>query len=167
VLACARLLLSPLYYHPSRHSAGQPIIAGWAFQWIAQLSFARDSWTAPVDACRLHPLEDTDLQAARQIRALLARLPTGEAVPLFVFDAGYDSAQLILDLAVNRPGLMEALIPGMEALIPGKDQSMPRPHKYPPELRERATRMVFEMRERPRGAPRCDRPGRRPARHPP
>jgi hypothetical protein len=25
------------YYHPSRHSAGQPIIAGWAYQWIAQL----------------------------------------------------------------------------------------------------------------------------------
>jgi hypothetical protein len=24
------------YYHPSRHSAGQPIIAGWAFQWICQ-----------------------------------------------------------------------------------------------------------------------------------
>ena len=21
------------YYHPSRHSAGQPIVAGWAFQW--------------------------------------------------------------------------------------------------------------------------------------
>jgi DDE superfamily endonuclease len=47
-------------YHPSRHSAGQPIIAGWAFQGIAQLSFDRDSWTAPVDARRLHPLEDTD-----------------------------------------------------------------------------------------------------------
>src|SRR5829696_8555900 len=31
------------YYHPSRHSAGQPIIAGWAYQWIAQLSFDRDS----------------------------------------------------------------------------------------------------------------------------
>ena len=29
------------YYHPSRHSAGQPIIAGWAFQWIAQVSFDR------------------------------------------------------------------------------------------------------------------------------
>jgi hypothetical protein len=27
------------YYHPSRHSAGQPIIAGWAFQWITQVSF--------------------------------------------------------------------------------------------------------------------------------
>jgi hypothetical protein len=88
-----------LYYHPSRHSAGQPIVAGWAFQWIAQLGFARDSWTAPVDAARLHPLADTDQTAAVQVRALLARLPASEAVPLVVFDAGYDSAQLSLDLA--------------------------------------------------------------------
>jgi hypothetical protein len=87
------------YYHPSRHSAGQPIIAGWAFQWICQLSFDRDSWTAPVDARRLHPLEDTDQTAAAQIRALLGRLPASEAVPLVVFDGGYDSAQLTLDLA--------------------------------------------------------------------
>jgi hypothetical protein len=87
------------YYHPSRHSAGQPIIAGWAFQWIAQVSFERDSWTAPVDAARLHPLDDTDQQAAYQVRALLERLPASEAVPWFVFDGGYDSAQLTLDLA--------------------------------------------------------------------
>jgi hypothetical protein len=87
------------YYHPSRHSAGQPIIAGWAYQWIAQLSFARDSWTAPVDAARLHPLDDTDHTAALQVRALLERLPGGRSVPWFVFDAGYDSAQLSLDLA--------------------------------------------------------------------
>lgn len=88
-----------LYYHPSRHSAGQPIVAGWAFQWICQLGFARDSWTAPVDARRLHPLDDTDHTAAVQIRALLGRLPAGRPVPWFVFDAGYDSAQLTLDLA--------------------------------------------------------------------
>jgi DDE superfamily endonuclease len=87
------------YYHPSRHSAGQPIIAGWAYQWIAQLSFDRDSWTAPVDARRLHPLDDTDQTAASQIRALLGRLPAGGSAPLFVFDGGYDSAQLTLDLA--------------------------------------------------------------------
>jgi hypothetical protein len=87
------------YYHPSRHSAGQPIITGWAFQWITQLSFDRDSWTAPVDARRLHPLDDTDQTAVGQVRALLARLPAGQAVPLFVFDGGYDSAQLTLDLA--------------------------------------------------------------------
>jgi DDE superfamily endonuclease len=88
-----------LYYHPSRHSAGQPIIAGWAFQWIAQLGFARDSWTAPVDARRLRPADDTDHTAAAQIRTLLARLPAGGPIPWFVFDAGYDSAQLSLDLA--------------------------------------------------------------------
>jgi hypothetical protein len=88
-----------LYYHPSRHSAGQPIVAGWAFQWVAQVSFDRDSWTAPVDAQRLHPLDDTDQQAARQVRALLGRLPAGGPVPWLVFDAGYDSAQLTLDLA--------------------------------------------------------------------
>src|SRR5688572_28747129 len=87
------------YYHPSRHSAGQPIIAGWEYEWICQLSFELDSWTAPVDARRLHPLEDTDHTAAAQIRALLARLPASEALPLFVFDGGYDSAQLTLDLA--------------------------------------------------------------------
>jgi hypothetical protein len=87
------------YYHPSRHSAGQPIIAGWAYQWICQLSFDRDSWTAPVDARRLHPLDDTDQTAAGQIRALVGRLDTGGRMPLFVFDGGYDSAQLTLDLA--------------------------------------------------------------------
>jgi hypothetical protein len=85
------------YYHPSRHSAGQPIIAGWADQWICQLSFDRDSWTAPVAAQRLHPLDDTDQTAAGQIRALVGRLDAGARMPLFVFDAGYDSAQLTLD----------------------------------------------------------------------
>jgi hypothetical protein len=87
------------YYHPSRHSAGQPIVAGWAFQWIAQLGFARDSWTAPVDARRLQPVDDPDQTAAAQVRALLARLPAGGPVPWLVFDAGYDPAQLSLDLA--------------------------------------------------------------------
>jgi hypothetical protein len=32
------------YYHPSRHSAGQPIVAGWAYQWITQLSPAREQY---------------------------------------------------------------------------------------------------------------------------
>src|SRR5215217_2569321 len=100
------------YYHPSRHSAGQPIIAGWAFQWIAQLSFDRDSWTAPVDARRLHPLDDTDQTAAVQIRALLARLPAGRPVPLVVFDAGYDSAQLTLELADERVAVLVRLRSG-------------------------------------------------------
>ncbi len=97
------------YDHPSRHSAGQPIIAGWADQWIAQLSFDRDSWTAPVDARRLHPLEGTDQTAASQIRALLGRLPAGGSAPLFVLDGGYDSAQLTLDLAAERATVLVRL----------------------------------------------------------
>jgi hypothetical protein len=43
-------------------------------------------------------LEDTDRTAAGQVRALLERLDVGGRVPLFVFDGGYDSAQLSLDL---------------------------------------------------------------------
>jgi NAD(P)-dependent dehydrogenase (short-subunit alcohol dehydrogenase family) len=35
------------YYHPSRHSAGQPIVADWRYQLIAELGFSRDSWVAP------------------------------------------------------------------------------------------------------------------------
>jgi hypothetical protein len=64
-----------------------------------QLGLERDSWTAPVDARRLHSLDDTDHTAAAQVRALLERLPASDQPPLFVFDAGYDSAQLTLDLA--------------------------------------------------------------------
>src|SRR5215216_3593061 len=84
------------YYHPSRHSAGQPIVAGWAYQFIAQLDFVRESWTAPVDASRLHPDREADALAAEQVKALLGRSANSEggAVPLFVFDAGYDPVKL-------------------------------------------------------------------------
>ena len=82
------------YYHPSRHSAGQPIVAGWAYQWIAQLGFARESWIAPVDARRVHPLENSNEIAVGQVKRLLGLLPEQEGLPLFVFDAGYDPVQL-------------------------------------------------------------------------
>jgi hypothetical protein len=82
------------YYHPSRHSAGQPIVAGWAYQLVAQLGFERDSWVAPVDARRVRPSQDTDEVAAEQVRVLVERLPEPEVVPIFVFDAGYDPVKL-------------------------------------------------------------------------
>ncbi|MDP9478440.1 MAG: transposase [Actinomycetota bacterium] len=86
------------HYHPSRHSAGQPIVAGWAYQLVAGLSFERDSWVAPVDARRVSPQEDANEVAAGQVRDLVRRLAEqggvrGEA-PLFVFDAGYDPVRL-------------------------------------------------------------------------
>src|ERR687898_2060788 len=81
------------YYHPSRHSAGQPIVAGWAYQFIAQLNFVRESWTAPVDVERVRPAQDANVVATEQVKALLGRLEEG-VVPLFVFDAGYDPVKL-------------------------------------------------------------------------
>ena len=86
------------YYHPSRHSAGQPIVAGWAYQWVAQLGLSRESWTAPVDVQRLHPAENANAVAAAQIRRLTAVRPAANQVPLFVFDASYDPLQLAAEL---------------------------------------------------------------------
>jgi hypothetical protein len=85
------------YYHPSRHSSGQPIVAGWAYQFIAQLNFVRESWTAPVDVERVRPDREANAVATEQVKALLGRLgeeQTGEATPLFVFDAGYDPVKV-------------------------------------------------------------------------
>src|SRR5215211_5603678 len=83
------------YYHPSRHSAGQPIVAGWAYQFIAQLNFVCESWTAPMDVERVRPAQDANEVAAEQVKAFL-RLSAEEerAVPLFVFDAGYDPVKV-------------------------------------------------------------------------
>jgi hypothetical protein len=97
------------YYHPSRHSAGQPIVAGWAYQWLAQLSFTRDSWTAPLNVRRVHPSENTHTVAVEQITTLVAQRPRSAATPLFVFDAGYDSAQLTQALAAFPVALLVRL----------------------------------------------------------
>ena len=43
---------------PSRQSAGQPIVAGWSYAWLAQVSFTHDSWTAPLDVRRVPPSDD-------------------------------------------------------------------------------------------------------------
>ena len=83
------------YYHPSRHSAGQPIVAGWAYQFIAKLiNFVRESWTAPLDVKRVRPAQDANEVAAEQVKALLRRSPEEGVAPLFVFDAGYDPVEL-------------------------------------------------------------------------
>jgi DDE superfamily endonuclease len=83
------------YYHPSRHSAGQPIVAGWAYQFVARLGFARESWAAPVDVERVRPAQDANVVAAGQVKGLLGRFGREEvAIPLFVFDAGYDPVKL-------------------------------------------------------------------------
>ncbi len=98
------------YYHPSRHSAGQPIVAGWAYQLVAGLSFERDSWVAPMDARRVRPEEDANEVAVAQVKDLLRR-PSGTrgAVPLFVFDAGYDPVKLQRGLKCQRAHILVRL----------------------------------------------------------
>src|SRR5512144_1579981 len=83
-----------LYYSASKHSAGQPIVAGWSYQWVSGLDWACDSWTAPVDARRVPPRADVVDVTAGQVTDLVSRLGPTQATPIFVFDAGYDPIAL-------------------------------------------------------------------------
>jgi hypothetical protein len=76
------------------------VAAGWAFQWLAQLSFAPDSRTAPQDQVQVGVRDDATARAAQMIIAHSARLRAdGESrTPLYVHDAGYDEAPLTWDL---------------------------------------------------------------------
>jgi DDE superfamily endonuclease len=87
------------YYHPSRHSAGQPIVAGWRYLWTVALSATPDSWTAPMDMTRPAIGDNTNTVAAARVRALLPRLDPGRQIPLFAFDAGFDPVQLSVELS--------------------------------------------------------------------
>ncbi|MBM4436514.1 MAG: transposase [Actinobacteria bacterium] len=86
-------------YSASQHSAGQPMVAGWSYQWIAQVDWAPDSLTAPLDARRIAPSEDHLTVSIAQVQRLVGRLPTDGPLPLFIFDAGYDPSALAAGLA--------------------------------------------------------------------
>src|SRR5437764_7106367 len=86
------------YYSAARQSAGQPIVAGWSYAWLAQVSFTHDSWTAPLDVCRVAPYANAHMVAAAQIRRLLEQRPADRPAPLCVFDAGYDPETLAREL---------------------------------------------------------------------
>lgn len=87
------------YYHPSRHSAGQPIVGAGAISWLVGLSAGAESWTAPLDSRRVLVGENANVMAARQIRQLLPRLGVLAVPALFAFDGGYDPVQLTVELA--------------------------------------------------------------------
>ncbi|MHB1444590.1 MAG: NF041680 family putative transposase [Acidimicrobiales bacterium] len=90
------------HYSASKHSAGKPIVAGWSYQWISQLSWAPDSWTSPLDTARITPHMDATSATVDQIRRLVGLLPRDGEVPLFVLDAGYDPIAIGHDLADVR-----------------------------------------------------------------
>ncbi len=116
------------YYHPSRHSAGQPIVAGWAYQFVARLNFVHESWTAPVDVVRVRPEQEANAIAAEQIERLLGRSPMrDDGVPLFVFDAGYDPVKLQQGLEGSPCQiLVRFCAPGVASMATPASHSRPR-----------------------------------------
>jgi hypothetical protein len=128
------------YYHPSRHSAGQPIVAGWAYQFIARLNFVRESWTAPVDASRVRPREDANGVAAEQVKAFVRRSPEEEgAAPLFVFDAGYDPVKVQQGLEGSPCQILVRLRAGRcfraDPSLAGPPAHTGRPRRHGPKMK--------------------------------
>jgi DDE superfamily endonuclease len=127
------------YYHPSRHSAGQPIVAGWAYQFIAQLNFVRESWTAPVDVERVRPAQDANEVAAKQVKAFLLRSPEEGSAPLFVFDAGYDPVKLQRGLEGSRCQILVRLRAGRrfygDPSLAGPPARTGRPRRHGPKMK--------------------------------
>jgi hypothetical protein len=132
------------YYHPSRHSAGQPIVAGWAYQFIARLNFVRESWTAPLDVERVRPAQDANEVAAEQVKAFLRRSPEEEeeeegVTPLFVFDAGYDPVKVQQGLEGTPCQILLRLRAGRrfygEPSLAGPPAHTGRPRRHGPKMK--------------------------------
>ena len=123
------------HYSASKHSAGKPIVAGWSYQWISQLNWAPDSWTAPLDALRISPSMDAGSATVDQVKRLVGLLPDGEDVPLFVFDAGYDGVALGHGLNDTRAQVLVRIAstrvfhPDPE---PRRDGTVGRPRRHGP-----------------------------------
>ncbi|PBD02369.1 DDE superfamily endonuclease [Streptomyces sp. Ag82_O1-15] len=92
-------------------------VPGWPYSIICALEPGRSSWTAPLDAVRLTPGDDTATVTARQLRDLLQRLitagqwQTGDPDILIVADAGYDAPRLgflLKDQPVQVPARMRS-----------------------------------------------------------
>ena len=133
------------YYHPSRHSAGQPIVAGWAYQFVAQLNFVRESWTAPVDVERLRPAQNANEVAAEQVRSFLRRRHssceegTAATTPLFVFDAGYDPVKVQQGLEGSPCQILVRLRAGRrfygDPSLCDPPQNIGRPRRHGPKMK--------------------------------
>ncbi|MCF2436755.1 transposase [Streptomyces thinghirensis] len=85
-------------------------VPGWPYSIVCALEPGRSSWTAPLDALRLAPGDDTATVTARQLRELVERLITAgqwqadDPDILIIADAGYDAprlAFLLRDLPVQ------------------------------------------------------------------
>ena len=77
------------YYHPPA-IGGQPIVAGWAFQWIFS-SASPGQWTAPIDAAGCPARQPNKAAVSQSARSSNPPPASDQRCPV-VFDAGYDPA---------------------------------------------------------------------------
>jgi hypothetical protein len=119
------------YHHHSRHSNGQPIVAGWNYSWLVQIPERCSSWTAPLRVRRMQPGENINQVAAEQIRSFLRQRRAGALCPIFTFDAGYEAVQLGVALAGEEIGILVRLRSGRCFYAdppPGPTGGRPRRH---------------------------------------
>ncbi|MEU9371676.1 NF041680 family putative transposase [Streptomyces avermitilis] len=114
-------------------------VPGWPYSIICALEPGRSSWTAPLDALRLTPGDDTATVTARQLRELLQRLiaagqwQTGDPDILIVADAGYDAPRLgflLRDLPVQVLARMRSDRVLRRADPPRQPHTMGRPPRH-------------------------------------
>ena len=117
-------------------------VPGWPYQLVAALESGPTSWTALLDARRLHPAEDTTAVTAAQLRAVLARLRTaghwspGDPPMLVVLDAGYDVCRLaflLADLPLQLIGRIRAdrvMLTALSPPAPGRPRPTGRPRRH-------------------------------------
>lgn len=102
------------FCHTYARGHGQAqMIPGWPYSFVCVLEAGASSWTALVDAVRLHPGDDATAVTADQLRAVITELARaghwreGDLDVLVVMDAGYDVVRLSLllqDLPVTLLG---------------------------------------------------------------
>jgi hypothetical protein len=119
------------YHHHTRHSNGQPIVAGWNYSWLVQIPERCSSWTAPLRVRRMQPGEHVNQVAAEQIRSFLRQRGAGQPRPTFTFDAGYDPVQLGVALAGEDGGVLVRLRSGRcFSADPPKEPTGGRPRRH-------------------------------------
>ncbi|MFI1467080.1 NF041680 family putative transposase [Streptomyces wuyuanensis] len=114
-------------------------VPGWPYSIICALEPGRSSWTAPLDALRLAPGDDTATATARQLHDLLQRLiaagqwQSGDPDVLVIADAGYDAprlAFLLRDLPVQVLARMRSDRVLRRAVPPRQPHTLGRPPRH-------------------------------------
>ncbi len=114
-------------------------VPGWPYSIVCALEPGRSSWTAPLDALRLAPGDDTATVTARQLRELVERLITagqwqaGDPEVLVIADAGYDAprlAHLLRDLPVQVLARMRSDRVLRRPAPPRQPHTMGRPPRH-------------------------------------